>query len=126
MRETPGYSKLMDIYTFLVKHANRKAYQIEFIRCENEECNHCAKLPVRENQFLELIHEFGGSCPVPEESEIHKGHYKTFLDVLRTRGCNNKTFYNPTGSGCCQHQGCSYLFFSKADQLRHMKLMNHE
>jgi len=125
LRETPGYSKLQDIYQFLVKHANRKAYQIEFIRCQDQQCNHCSRLPARENQFLQLVREFGGSCPVPRESEIFIGHYKTFLDMLRTRGCTKTEFFNPTNFGSCEHHGCSYLFFSKADKLRHMKLMKH-
>ena len=85
LRETPGYSELQDIYIFLVRHANRKAYQLEFVRCQNSECNHCFNLAARDNSFLTLIREFGGSCPTPRKSEVYKEHYNTFLEAVRTQ-----------------------------------------
>jgi len=122
--KTARFSKLLEDYTFLVKHANRKAYQLEFIRCEDSSCNHCSELPVRKNQFLKLISDFGKTCPVPTPSDTLKGHYKTLLELLRVRSKKKPSLYNPTAFGSCE-KGCSYLFFSEADKRRHMRLMKH-
>ena len=96
-----------------MKHANRKAYQLEFVRCFDDRCSHCASIPKRENQFLDLINEFGGSCPSPQLSEIKRTmHVKNDL-------------YNPTTFGSCEKKGCTFLFFSMADKKRHERLMKH-
>ena len=71
-------------YQFFVKHCNRKAYQLEFIRCNDVNCEHCQSLPNINNQFLEIIKKFGGTCPSPTSSVILKDHhYLSFEDMLR-------------------------------------------
>ena len=126
LTEIPEFTKLRSIYMFFVKHANRKAYQVEFVRCKDPECDHCSSLPYRVNRFLELMAKFGGSCPTPEIHKFHKDHYKTFLEMLQSqynvKSC--KIISNPTRFGVC-NRGCSYAFFSKADRDRHMRLMKH-
>lgn len=123
--EEPEFKQLQTIYSFLVSHANRKAYQLEFIRCQDQECQHCSQLPRRNNEFIKLIRGFGGTCPTPQSSEVYRGHYKNFLEILRTISAKktNKQ-YNPTQFGSCT-EGCSYLFFSDADRKRHQRLMKH-
>ena len=120
------YIELKSIYTFFVKHSNRKAYQLEFLRCCDISCDHCSTLPYEENKFLELMNLFGGSCPTPEISTFYKDHYKTFMEMLQQYSVSikEKVIHNPTSFGSCEH-GCSYAFFSKADKARHMKLMKH-
>ena len=126
VKETPDFLKLQSVYTFFVRHANRKAYQLEFIRCKRNECSHCSTLPCRTNRFLELIDKFGGSCPSPEQDKFQEGHYKTFIEMLQTNFYikSEKVISNPTSFGLC-NLGCSYAFFSKADRDRHMRLMKH-
>ena len=84
IRNSPEFLKLQVDYQFFVNVCNRKMYQLEFMRCKNKVCSHCAQLPNRENEFLKAIYKFGGTIPLPEKSEIHLGHYKTFLDLLRS------------------------------------------
>lgn len=125
LKDTPAFLELKELYSFLVKHGNRKAYQLEFIKCEDNTCGHCSNIPVRENAFLEQLREFGGNCPAPECSEVYQGHYKTLIEMLRVSHVKRKgTFSKTTGFGSCPF-GCSYIFFSQADKDRHMKLMIH-
>ena len=121
--EEADMKRMQETYSFLVKHANRKAYQLEFIRCRDQQCHHCINIPERENEFLEIVRGFGGSCPTPQFSKIYNGHYKNFLEMMRTMTID-KNKYNPTKFGSCT-EGCSYLFFSEADKKRHKKLMKH-
>ena len=126
IKETPNFLKLQNDYTFLVKHANRKAYQLEFVRCKDGLCTHCSSLPSHENRFMELMDKFGGSCPTPKMHTFHKEHYQTFLEMLQSQFHvkSRKIVSNPTSFGVCT-KGCSYAFFSKADRERHMRLMKH-
>jgi len=125
LASTPEYDNLRDTYTLLVKHANRKSYQLEFVRCQDRECGHCQNLPKRvENEFLSLIRQFGGSCPSPQQSEVYSNHYKTFLEMLRVRSSRDKQLSKITKWGTCK-KGCQYMFFSDADEKRHMRLMRH-
>ena len=57
------WADLRSEYIFYVRHLRRKKYQLEFIRCKT--CQHCKKLPKRENQLLQVIDKFGGSLPSP-------------------------------------------------------------
>ena len=82
-----------------VRHCNRKAYQIEFVRCRD--CNYCNNLPLRENDFLTVMRNFGDTLPVPEAS-IHKDHYKSLDDMLRMTGLPQKIL--------CQIPGLSRIF----------------
>ena len=60
LKDKAEYKQLQTLYTFLMKHANRKAYQLEFIRCSDTNCEHCINLPKCENQFLEMYKYFWG------------------------------------------------------------------
>ena len=129
--ESPELSILQKKYQFFVQHANRKGYQIEFVRCEENSCHHCSSLPKRKNEMLEAMKLFGGTSPAPEQSIFHPGHYRTFLDLLQSAMFQNregkevrKVMNNCTENGLCP-MGCSYVFFSKADKKRHMILMGH-
>ena len=131
IKETPHLLNLQNDYKFFVRHCNRKAYQIEFIRCHEDSCTHCSTLPKRENEFLDLINEFGGSCPEPEKSLLFPGHYATFLDQLRILKTGHGKAKKKTSSECpsaifgrCK-LGCSYIFFSDCDRKRHNRLMGH-
>ena len=76
------FEELRTVYRFLVQHANRKAYQLEFVRCSSPLCFHCKNLPERKNLFLDIINAFGGTCPSPQLSELHKDHFKTFSEMM--------------------------------------------
>jgi len=117
----PRMLALREKYKMFVNHCNRKKYQLEFIRCENNLCTHCTKLPTRDdNEFLKAIREFGGSVPTPKFS--HNGHYKTFLELLRLSKLG--IVENSKELETCPY-GCSYTFFSKTDKKRHYTLMDH-
>ena len=47
LKDKAEYKQLQTLYTFLVKHANRKVYQLEFVRCADINCGHCINLPKR-------------------------------------------------------------------------------
>ena len=53
------FKKPINDYQFFVHHCNRKPYQLEFIRCQSDNCRHCSKLPTREINFLQTIRKFG-------------------------------------------------------------------
>ena len=132
IREDVQLMELQKIYQFFVKHCNRKSYQIEFVRCQDLTCSHCRSLPIRHNDLYNMINEFHGTCPAPEPAQFYPGHYKTFLEMIRSQRVQNvaglnqlKIINNSTSFGICPHKECSYAFFSKADELRHYRLMNH-
>lgn len=125
LTENEQFKDLRETYTFLVKHSNRKPFQLEFLRCSDPGCYHCKTLPERENDFLKMIRNFGGSCPTPKKSLFFKEHFETFLDAYQSSLLfkQNKRF-KETDFGTCSF-GCSYTFFSKKDKERHLKLMMH-
>ena len=127
--KSPDLQHLRSKYQFLVAHCNRKAYQIEFIRCESSNCLHCCKLPVRDNVFLEVIRNFGGTLPTPVDSDVHHDHYKSLDEMLNLSTSNLKvlkrSINNCTDNGVCPYPSCHYAFFSKADKQRHFNLMEH-
>ena len=127
--ETPELGQLQNQYMFFVKHCNRKAYQLEFIRCPYANCAHCTSLPVRQNAFLDVIRGFGGSLPSPVKS-IRKEHYKSLEEMLRLNNANEgqskPVLDNCTIHGSCPYATCNYAFFSLADINRHYKLMGHD
>ena len=130
LRANNEYRKLIDQYQFYVKHANRKAYQLEFIRCDdNPTCSHCTSLPTRDNPFLRLIKNFGGSLPTPIKSDFVKGHFQSLEDMLIRNTSSitkiKRDVRSSTGHGICPYAGCNYAFFSDADKKRHFFLMNH-
>ena len=128
INESPNFMTLQKDYQFLVKHCNRKLYQLEFVRCREDDCSHCLKLPKRNNEFLDLIYKFGGSCPVPEKSLFSPDHFTTFLERLTSiynhKMEPHKVIKSNEEVEACEY-GCSYLFFSEADRKRHYILMNH-
>ena len=111
------------MYRIFVRHSVRKPYQLELIRCLFSDCEICSKLPNRENDFLSIIQNFGGSCPAPTPSEIHDRHYKTLLEMLRTVNSSSVKSM-ATEFGACPKE-CRYCFYSKKDKERHYKFMAH-
>ena len=91
IKENTDMLELQSMYQFFVRHCNRKAYQIEFVRCKGISCTHCSNLPVRQNRLLDMIDEFGGSCPSPEKNNFYPGHYNTFLEMLQTQHCKSSS-----------------------------------
>lgn len=95
LKSNPDTKELQLLYSFLVKHCNRKAYQLEFVRCFAEGCKHCSLLPDRDNQFLRVIKDFGGTLLMPVFSEVYKTHYKNLNEMLTVK--NNQQHHNPLG-----------------------------
>ena len=48
-------------------------------------CQHCSMLPKDDSNFRGDLDELGGFVPVPQQSEIHKGHYKTLNEKLNDK-----------------------------------------
>ena len=108
------------------KHSNRKAYQLELIRCDdNPTCSHCTSLPTRDNPFLRLIKNFGGSVPTPIKNDFVKGHFQSLEDMLLRSTSSITKIKSSTGHRICPYAGCNYAFFSETDKKRHFFLMNH-
>ncbi|XP_057291292.1 uncharacterized protein LOC130613938 isoform X3 [Hydractinia symbiolongicarpus] len=130
IKSSVEFTELQQKYRFFVKHCTRKAYQIEFVRCTSTDCDHCSSLPLRKNQFLDVIREFGGTCPTPQHSDFFAGHYKTLIEMVQSQLCRNISSASrimpclTTKYDVCNH-GCRYAFFSEADKTRHMRLMDH-
>ena len=129
LNSIPAYREFQQKYIFFVRHCNRKLYQIEFIRCESK-CLHCSKLPERNNGFLRVIINLGGTLPSPIPSDIYKDHYRTLEEILLLSTSNIKRrekriINNSTANELCPYDMCNYTFFSKADRDRHFKLMGH-
>ena len=127
----PAFNDLKSLYQFLVRHLNRKAYQLEFIRCEDAGCSHCSTLPTRENEFLQVIRNFGGSLPTPTKSDFVKGHFQSLQDMLLRNTCSTtqvqRDIRSSTSHGICPYTNvCNYAFFSDADKKRHYLLMDHD
>ena len=125
IKEDEELSQLHLIYKFLVTHCCRKPYQIEFIRCIRQNCNHCSNLPERSNPLLHLVKELGGSFPMPTTSDLIRGdHYENLKDILQYLKYKPKLTYFTTHGRCTF--GCNYYFFSQADIDRHNRLMGHK
>ena len=65
----------------MIKHVERKSYEIIFKKCFNPRCNHCADKLVISTVALGYLreHDFKFSNPVPSIS--HQGHCQTFLEM---------------------------------------------
>ena len=87
-------------------------------------CHHCSSLPERDIPLIDLLKEFGGSFPIPTESLFHRGHFDTFLDIYNSLSQNSRQVSPLYSHGVCEY-GCKYGFFSKADKIRHDRLMKH-
>ena len=129
LNTSPQLLELRNKYQHFVRHAIGKACQIEFIRCSNNNCDHCIGLPKRDNKFLDAIQKFGGTLPTPKNSMFFPGHYETFLEMFRSVSINprqiNKEVIDLNDEfGVCPY-GCPYVFSSKADKLRHIMFMGH-
>ena len=129
LREDPDMNALQKIYRFLVLHADRKPYQIEFKRCQEVECPHCTTLPQRNNELLDAVRSFGGTFPIPTETfcflKKHRGHYDSFLSQYNSLSYNKRRISPLYSHGVCEH-GCNYGFFSESDKSRHYRLMQHK
>ncbi len=81
--------------------------------------------------MIEKMDLIGGTCPAPVVSQVHDGHYQTFLEMLRTQEMENlsqsptKNIVKTLRFGVCPY-GCSYALFSELDRKRHFILMDHE
>ena len=124
IRENEALQQLQKYYQFFVGHCDRKPYQIEFTRCDNTMCHHCSSLPERDIPLIDLRKEFGGSIPIPTESLFHRGHFDTFLDIYNSLSQNSRQVSPLYSHGVCEYGG-KYGFFSKADKIRHDRLMKH-
>ena len=65
---------------FFLKHCIKCHNMLEFIKCTDEKCAHCSSHPIRAAQMIAFIRSTGGRCITPTVSDVHTGHYKTFLE----------------------------------------------
>lgn len=115
--------QLKESYEFFVKYVNRKPYQIEFVRCESNACNHCQNMSTRSNELLDTIRMFGNEFPIPQRS-VNKDHFPSLTEMLRVAGIKPMKALPVTTAnfGSCRH-GCNYTMYSKADIVRHERLL---
>lgn len=66
----------------LMRHCVRQTNMIEFIRCENSECTHCASRWVHCTKLMKALKSFGGRMPTPVNCLETPGHYKTLLRYM--------------------------------------------
>ena len=134
-RKINGSQELSEIkkeYQFLMNHCSRKTYQLQFARGRQDSCHHCCSTPIRAENFLRILDKNNGVLPTPCLSRIYKGHYETVLTQLSSVEGGMKSLgideglpsLNGKSPPLCPF-GCRYIFSSKADALRHCRLMNH-
>lgn len=128
----PKYVPLIKEYQFYMKHCIKRHYYLQFSKCQ--ECNYCKENPVRATNFFATLKSLGGSIPGPVVSEVYKGHYKTFLQVVKESTINgNKEVPSldhslPSKGDKVFKQcefGCNYVMTSHADAVRHYLFMGH-
>ena len=67
---------------FINDHAVQRRYQIEFIKCEDRQCQHCSSHPVQSRQLMTFLrHQKYGCALQPKLSAVHQGHYDTWIQV---------------------------------------------
>ena len=125
IKECDAFQRMQALYQELVRHCDRKPYQLEFKRCDLSNCEHCSSLPTRVNPLLDLVNDFGGSFPIPTESYFKRGHFQTFPEMYNSLSYNTRKVSSLYPNGVCEY-GCRYGFFSEADKTRHYKLMDHK
>lgn len=121
-------------YKFLDSHAVTRRYVLEFVKCDDERCEHCQSRPVKSNKLMTFLRKTGG-CLLPPMLRPD-GHYmpwremadKVFQGDLEIPELDNELSapYFHEGSRLCTEGQCRKVFQSRADRERHHKLIHTE
>ena len=137
IKSDQSLSLLLKDFLFLLKHAVRRPYQLQFMKCELD-CQHCNTHPVRATNAVEQIRKLGGQI-MPKWSQLHVGHYATLLEIIHDNEmtgevlnfaefdtCPSTSARKNAGDNIVCNRGCRYIFNSKADEERHNLLVHQD
>jgi hypothetical protein len=123
----PHLQSLQKEHTFFTKHCCKRTYVIEFLKCTDPECSHCAQRPIRAKKLVNFLRSCGGHSLVPVPSPTITGSYKTYLEfadaksIARSQISVCSTVSKKPGSLSQVCHACSrYIFSSATDQKRHL------
>ena len=126
-------SKILKEYKFLVKHCTRRTNALEFVKCQDPECEHCTSNPIRAVRFMSYLRSLDESrMYTPTPSVTHPGHYNTWLE-MNFKHVDLKKPILGLDTGCPSldgqipicNRGCNYVFTSDADKRRHDLLVHY-
>ena len=126
-------SKILKEYKFLVKHCIRRTNALEFVKCQDLECEHCTSHPIRAVRFMAYLRSLDESrMYTPTPSVTHPGHYNTWLE-MNFKHVDLKKPILGLDAGCPSldgqipicNRGCNYVFTSDANKLRHDLLVHY-
>lgn len=74
------------------------------------------------------LRQLGGATPFPVTDTVHEGHYRTYIDMKQQVGKIeiDKNCPSLLRTWRTYDKGCKYVFLSKADEERHMKLCHYD
>ncbi len=119
-------------YTSLCQHAVQRRYVLEFMKCENEQCEHCRTRPVESAKLMTFLRATGG-CLLPPKAEPGD-HFMSWRELATEAfhgslelpeldyGLSNPYVYE--GHRTCPKELCRKVFQSRADRDRHDKLVH--
>ncbi|CAF2854683.1 unnamed protein product [Rotaria sp. Silwood2] len=107
-----------------LRHCVRSSYYVSFIKCKDPACLHCSRYPIKATKTLDFLRLCNNYVPWPRMTSI-KHHYDTFLQQAHSMLCGEPNAMPdrelPSGAKeRCLTCKLPYIFFSNADQQRHM------
>ncbi|KAJ3447272.1 hypothetical protein M0812_07500 [Anaeramoeba flamelloides] len=76
---------------FLYNHAQRRPNVLYFVKCQNLECEHCSKFPMKNNDFIKFLKSNNFQIPFPIQSKNFPNHYCSLVNVLLELNFNSST-----------------------------------
>ena len=113
----------------MCKHASRSTYHTTFLKCNDRNCPHCSKYPVKAVEAVQFLRSAGGHLPVPTFIKLNAGHYRTFLETCTHLSLGKELPDLHAGLPSSERpsrcsNGCSYVFMSARDENRHVRLVH--
>lgn len=66
---------------FLLGHAVRTTYMLQFLKCTSDKCSHCTLNLVVATAAVDFLRAHGERLMTPRPSARHEGHYCTYTEV---------------------------------------------
>ncbi|KAJ3452681.1 cell division cycle and apoptosis regulator protein [Anaeramoeba flamelloides] len=76
---------------FLYNHVQRRPNMLSFIKCQNLECEHCSKFPMKNNDFIKFLKSNNFQIPFPIQSKKFPNHYYSLLNLLSKLNLKSST-----------------------------------
>lgn len=119
---------------FVLRHATRSSYMLQFLKCESVSCIHCSLHPVKAPEAVAFLRAHGNRLMTVRPSTLFPGHFCSFLECAFLEEDHHKAPLLPDvdlpslAATDREDRLCSdcsrYVFKSKADQDRHCLLIH--